>query len=99
MDICHKVLRTDTVLDLINDIKTRSRGDPKDEIKKALIGTTILTIYNKRTYKVDGIDFDRCPCDQFSQDSGTEVSYMEYFKHKYGKEITDPNQPVIINVH
>jgi aubergine-like protein len=67
VDICHKVLRTDTVLDLINDLKYKNnRSDPRDEIKKALIGTTILTTYNKRTYKVDGIDFDRCPSDKFS---------------------------------
>ena len=36
VDICHKVIRTDTVLDLINDIKNRSRNDPREDIKKAL---------------------------------------------------------------
>lgn len=75
MDICHKVLRTDSVLDIINEIKQRSRNDPREDIKKALIGTTVLTIYNKRTYKVDDVDFARSPKDTFSQDDGSSVSY------------------------
>jgi aubergine-like protein len=92
VDIVHKVLRTDTVLDLIMEIKNRgSRGDPRDEIKKTLIGTTILTTYNKRTYKVDDIDFEKSPKDTFNQDDGSLVSYSEYFKNKYGREIEDIN--------
>jgi aubergine-like protein len=66
MDICHKVLRTDSVLEIIGEIKQRSRNDPREDIKKALIGTTILTKYNKRTYKVDDVDFNRSPKDTFS---------------------------------
>ena len=81
VDIVHKVLRTDSVLDFIMDIKNKSRGDPISEIKKALIGTTILTSYNKRTYKVDDIDFEKSPKDSFLQDeSGSETTYQEYFK-------------------
>lgn len=66
VDICHKVIRTDSVLDLINEIKNRSRGDPREDIKKALIGTTVMTIYNKRTYKVDDIDFEKSLKDTFN---------------------------------
>jgi aubergine-like protein len=68
IDIVHKVLRTESVLDLINEIKNKSRGDIKADIKKQLIGTTILTTYNKRTYKVDDVNFEMSPKDSFKQD-------------------------------
>ena len=70
------------------------------EIKKALIGVTILTSYNKRTYKVDDIDFEKSPKDTFVLDAdGTETTYHEYFKSKYQAAIRDMNQPVIISVN
>ncbi len=66
IDMCHKIIRTDSVLDQINDIKARSRGDPRDEIKRALIGSTIMSSYNKRMYKIDDIDFNLSPAEKFS---------------------------------
>ena len=100
VDIVHKVLRTDSVLDFINDIKNRCRGDLTSEIKKALVGVTILTSYNKRTYKVDDIDFEKSPKDTFVLDAdGTETTYHEYFKSKYQASIRDMNQPVIISIN
>jgi aubergine-like protein len=97
VDIVHKVLRTDNVLDFIYDLKNRCRGDIASEIKKALIGVTILTSYNKRTYKVDDIDFDKSPKDSFALDAdGTETTYQQYYKDKYQAEVTDMNQPVLI---
>ena len=82
VDIAHKVLRTDNVLDFIEDIKNRSRNDPQGEIRKALIGATILTSYNKRTYKVDDVDFDHSPKDRFNQglqqEGATEETQVTY---------------------
>lgn len=91
MDICHKVIRTDTVLDFINDIKNKARGDPREEINRALQGTTVMTTYNKRTYRVEDINFEISMKDTFPQEDGTEISYLEYFRQKYGKEIRDVN--------
>ena len=99
VDICHKVIRTDTVLDLINEIKSKARGDPREEIKKTLLNTTVMTTYNKRTYKVDDIDFDVSLKDTFSQEDGSSITYQDYFRKKYGKSITDINQPVIVNIN
>lgn len=100
VDIVHKVLRTDSVLDFISDIKQRCRGDVCAEIKKSLVGSTILTSYNKRTYKVDDIDFEKSPKDTFVLDAdGTETTYHDYFKSKYQATIRDMNQPMIININ
>jgi aubergine len=65
IDIVHKVLRTDTVLQAIRDINQRCRNDPKEEIRNQLIGKTVLTGYNKRTYRVDDVDFSISPLNTF----------------------------------
>ena len=49
-----------------------------------------MTSYNKRTYKVDEVDFTISPRDTFSLKEN-EISYEDYFKTKYGKQITDLN--------
>ena len=104
IDIIHKVLRTDTVLNSIEEIKQRCRNDPREEIKKQMIGCTVLTSYNKRTYKVDEIDFDMSPLDTFVENAEegkepTTTTYKDYYSKKYGWEIRDTNQPVIISIH
>lgn len=63
-----------------------------------------MTSYNKRTYRIDDIDFNMSPQDTFEVDKkeGEEaktMSYLEYFKQRYGWEIREMNQPMIISVH
>jgi len=104
IDIIHKVLRTDTVLDYINEVKRRCRNDPREMIKKDMIGSTVLTSYNKRTYKIDDIDFEMSPMDTFTEDAEEgkepkEISYKEYYSKKYGWEVKETNQPMIISIH
>jgi aubergine-like protein len=96
MDIVHKVLRTQSVLKEINEVRERCRGDPMEAIRKQFIGSTIMTSYNKRTYKVDEVDFNMSPRDVFTTED-KEISYVEYFKTKYDAEIKDLNQPVLIS--
>ena len=91
------MLRTQSVLSIINEVKERSRGDPIEAIKKALIGSTIMTTYKKRTYKVDEVDFNMSPRDTFSVDE-KPTSYVDYFKTKYDARINDQNQPVLVSV-
>lgn len=49
-----------------------------------------MTSYNKRTYKVDEIDFNMSPRNTFSV-KDVETSYIEYYKTKYDAKITDFN--------
>ena len=58
-----------------------------------------MTTYNKRTYKVDDVDFEKSLKDTFTQEDGSEITYQEYFRKKYAKDISDINQPVIVNVN
>ncbi len=68
-----------------------------EAIRKQLVGATVMTSYNKRTYKVDEIDFNMSPRNTFSVQE-VETSYVDYYKTKYDAKITDFNQPVLISI-
>ena len=61
-----------------------------EAIKKALVGSTIMTTYNKRTYKVDEVDFNMSPRDSFTVEEKS-TTYVDYFKTKYDARINDLN--------
>jgi aubergine len=97
----HKVLRTQTVLSVIQELKERARGDITDAISKHLVGSTIMTTYNKRTYRIDEVDFSMSPKDTFTVEQNHEsktISYIEYFKTKYDAFIRDINQPCLVSI-
>jgi len=68
-DVSHKIFRTETVLDVMKEIKRKcSQGAFRVELEKALLGAVVFTGYNYNTYKVDDIvkrligeDFFRVP--------------------------------------
>lgn len=49
-----------------------------------------MTSYNKKTYRVDEIEFDMSPRNTFSVNE-QEISYSDYYKTKYDVKITDLN--------
>lgn len=95
-DISHKVLRTQTVLEVMYDLIDKYRGNFKEEVKKKFIGEIVLTRYNNKTYRIDDIDFDTHPQDTFDTRHGP-ISYMEYFKKSYDRAIQDPEQPMLVS--
>lgn len=103
IDIVHKVMRADTNLDFINEIRSRCRNDAQEEIKSKLVESTNLAIYNKRTYRLDDIHLNMSPLDTFKAEIEEgklrkETSYVEFYNKKYGWGIRETNQPVLINV-
>lgn len=55
-----------------------------------------MTKYNQKTYKIDRVDFAQSPETTFDK-NGTPTSYREYYKTRYNENITDANQPLLIN--
>ncbi|CAB4054948.1 AUB [Lepeophtheirus salmonis] len=80
-----------------DDISMRRRGDFKNESIKSLVGSVVLTRYNCKTYRIDEIDFDKNPKSTFKDGHGVEVSFVEYYKQRYGLEILDHKQPLLYN--
>jgi aubergine-like protein len=56
----------------------------------------VVTKYNQKTYKVDRVDFNQSPETCFDK-NGTQTSYRDYYKTRYNENISNPNQPLLIN--
>ena len=95
VDVASRVLRTDTVRDVLTGL--RKSSSMKDDAEKALLGSSVITKYNNKNYKIDGIDFNDSPKGTFLKQTGQEMSYMDYYKQNYGVVVQDPNQPMLIH--
>ncbi|KRT80752.1 hypothetical protein AMK59_5119 [Oryctes borbonicus] len=98
MDAQHRVLRTDTALQMMNDLMRRGPERFKTEVTKHLVGAIVLTKYNNKTYVVDDILWDHNPGDKFKTHTGNEISFIEYYKNNYGLTIQDHNQPLLLHL-
>lgn len=97
VEITHRVLRTDTVYKMMQNMQ-RNAGNFRDNFKRALCGSIVMTVYNQKTYKVSDVDFNMTPSSTFSKKDGSTVSFMDYFKEMYNIQIRDPNQPMLMSV-
>jgi len=100
VEISHKVLRTDTVYDMIRTqlSRERGRGDPTDILRKKLLGEIVITKYNNQTYKISDVTLEVTPKSTFDDKSGGKTSYLDYYKNRWGFKIEDPAQPMLIAI-
>ena len=42
-------------------------------------GMTVLTMYNKRMYKIESVDFEKSPMITFSKATGEVVKLSDYY--------------------
>ncbi|KAM9360706.1 piwi-like protein 1 [Symphorus nematophorus] len=96
-DVSHKVLRSETVLDFMGNLRQQCGSQRFAEIcTKELIGLIVLTKYNNKTYRIDDIAWDHTPANTFTR-RDQEVSFKKYYKDQYGLEITDVNQVLLVS--
>lgn len=68
----------------------------KDIIIRELIGLSVFTRYNNKTYRIDDIAWDKNPTYEF--DKGTDkISLINYYKLHWNLEITDNGQPLLVH--
>ncbi|TSO88073.1 Piwi-like protein 1 [Bagarius yarrelli] len=79
LDVSHKVLRSETVLDFMGSLR-QQYGDQRfmDVCTKELVGVIVLTKYNNKTYRVDDIAWDHTPNNTFKK-GDTDISFKEYY--------------------
>ncbi|MCJ8735396.1 hypothetical protein PDJAM_G00246210 [Pangasius djambal] len=96
LDVSHKVLRSETVLDFMASL--RQCGDQRfiELCTKELVGVIVLTKYNNKTYRIDDIAWDHTPNNTFKK-GDTDISFKEYYKKQYGLQITDGNQVLLVS--
>lgn len=80
-------------------MKESSPRNWKEQATQKLLGQIILTRYNNRTYRIDGIDWKKSPKSTFLKRSGEEVSYDQYYAMSYNKTLQEHDQPLLIHTH
>ena len=88
-------MRNENVLRIIGTCIKDSRNF-RDEAMRKIIGSTVLTRYNNKTYRVSDIDWDQNPLSTFPTKNGP-MSFVDYYKTKYGKLINDLEQPLLVS--
>lgn len=96
-EITHKVMRQDTILDLLTECLHRGEQNYRNVFTKAVLGCIVLTGYNNRTYRVDDVDFDLTPRSTFKLRSGENISYVDYYLKKHQQKIECFDQPLLIS--
>lgn len=94
VDVSHRCLREITIYDQIKEIKKKNPHNFKQVVAKLLIGASALTMYNKRSYRIDDIDWDMSPLSHFEKD-GQRVEFKKYYSTHWGKEIRFDDQPLL----
>uniref|UniRef100_H3DH65 Piwi-like protein 2 n=1 Tax=Tetraodon nigroviridis TaxID=99883 RepID=H3DH65_TETNG len=97
VNVLHKVLRNDSVLDIMNILYHQSRENFQDECTKEFLGSIVITRYNNRTYRIDGIEWNKSPKDTFTLMDGTKTSFVEYYNKNYGITIKELDQPLLLH--
>ncbi|XP_051897227.1 piwi-like protein 2 isoform X2 [Pristis pectinata] len=97
VDLSHKVIRNDSVIDVLQVIYQKSSENFQDDCTKQLVGSVIMTKYNNRTYRIDDIDWDKAPTSSFRMADGKSITFCEYYSKTYGISIQDLNQPLLVH--
>ncbi|KAM5264118.1 piwi-like protein 2 [Ctenodactylus gundi] len=96
-DVSHKVIRNDSVLDVMHVMYKQSKESFQDECSKLLVGNIVITRYNNRTYRIDDVDWNKTPKDSFTMSDGKEITFLEYYRKNYGITIKEEDQPLLIH--
>uniref|UniRef100_A0A8C8Z0L4 Piwi-like protein 2 n=1 Tax=Prolemur simus TaxID=1328070 RepID=A0A8C8Z0L4_PROSS len=96
-DVSHKVIRNDSVLDVMHAMYHQNKENFQDECTKLLVGNIVITRYNNRTYRIDDVDWNKTPKDSFTMSDGKEITFLEYYSKNYGITVKDEDQPLLIH--
>lgn len=83
-DVAHKTMRTDTVYDLLQQLRRSNPDNFMKEFQQQMLGKTVLTMYNNKTHKVDDVSFDITPSSTFRK-RDTEITILQYYAEVNGK--------------
>lgn len=96
-DIRHRILRTESALEVFSNIAAIDPLNYKSVAFKELIGQCVLTRYNNNLYTIDDIDWDRTPLSTFKLSTGTDITFLDYYKRQYNIDIIDLEQPLLVS--
>ncbi|XP_006616743.1 piwi-like protein Siwi [Apis dorsata] len=95
-EIIHKVMRQQTLLDILNECYDHDKNDYKTLFENQVIGLVVLTDYNNNTYRISDVDFDSSPNSTFQLRTGEKITYRDYYRNKYQIPIDNISQPMLV---
>lgn len=63
---------------------------------RELVGQTVMTNYNNKTYRIDDINFDMHPKDTFKMRNDTDKSFVDCYYENYKLKVRDPENQVML---
>lgn len=79
-EIKHKLVRSETILDILKNTYNANRNNFKQVFENIVLGMTVLTKYNNKTYRISDINFDLTPSSSFDGKNGEKICYRDYYK-------------------
>ena len=95
-ELSHKVMRKESALSILMDLMKSHPRNYQDAFAKEMIGTTVLTDYNNKTYKIADVDYKQTPSSTFLSKQDSEESFISYYERRYKITIHHPKQPLLI---
>lgn len=95
-EVSHKVMRQETIYEILRQCKQDDDRNWRENFTREIVGSTVLTGYNNKTYRVDDVDFNSSPSSTFDQ-KGTPITYRDYYHQRYQLVIRDINQPMLVS--
>ncbi|KAJ6638517.1 Protein aubergine, partial [Pseudolycoriella hygida] len=92
-EVTTKVMRTETIHDIMVDCHKNERNF-QTAFTEIVVGMTVLTEFNKKTYKISEVDYSKNPRSTFMGKNG-EISFADYYLQKHKLRIKDMNQPLL----
>ncbi|KYN01664.1 Protein piwi [Cyphomyrmex costatus] len=96
VEITNKVMRLETLGDILNSLYHQDRSRFRENFCNAVIGTVVLTDYNNNTYRIEDVDFSATPSSTFPLKNGESITYVDYYKKKYDIRISNPGHPMLV---
>lgn len=78
-EIKHKLMRTETVLDILHRCYNENRDRYQQIFQQQILGMIVLTRYNNKTYRIADVQWDITPQSTFETRNGP-ISYIDYYR-------------------
>lgn len=78
-EIKHKLMRTETVLDILNRCYKENRERYLQYFEQQVLGMIVLTRYNNKTYRISDVLHNSSPEAEFETRDGPKT-YINYYQ-------------------
>ena len=96
-EVTHKLFNFNTVWQEMERFYREGNESYKQKCLDRFVGLTVMTQYNKKTYKIDDIAWDVTPTHTFEK-KGKSISFIQYYMDQYSIRIKEQDQPLLLSL-